>query len=494
MLSTAACSDVSDSMAPTPSGEARLAASSTALSSDWIVLFDDSTSDAPGQAKKIAAAKGGTLKRLYQYSVKGFAAKMSDAAAAELAKTPGVYRVERDGIAQATGTTVSATSWGLDRIDQRALPLDGQYTFGGNGSGVRVYIIDSGILTSHQEFESRASGGWTGYTDGYGASDCYGHGTHVAGTVGGATTGVARGVNLISVRVLDCTGYGAWSTIIAGIDWVTQQKKNNPSIPMAANMSIGGGINSSVNDAVARAVTAGVVMAVAAGNSNMDACSTSPASAPSALTVGATDSYDSRASYSNYGSCLDVFAPGTGITSAWVGSNAAYATISGTSMASPHVAGVAASILGANPTYTPAQVRQAIVDSATQNVVASVGTGSPNLLLNAAFGTSSAPLPPPPPPPSDTTTVTPPPPTPAPTPNITMTVSKTKNGKWNAANIVWAGATTTNVDLYRNNVKLSSTANDGQYTDNKLGAGSYSYKVCNAGSSTICSPSASISY
>ena len=283
--------------------------------------------------------------------------------------------VERDQVFTIS-TTQSPATWGLDRIDQRARPLSNSYTYTRTGAGVRAYIIDTGIRFSHGEFGGRATSGFDA-VDGGAADDCNGHGTHVSGTVGGATYGVAKGVSLVGVRVLDCAGSGTTSGVIAGVDWVTA----NHVKPAVANMSLGGGASAALDQAVANSIAAGVTYAIAAGNSNARACNYSPARVATAITVGATTSTDARASYSNWGSCLDLFAPGSSITSSWYTSNTATNTISGTSMATPHVAGVAALYLQGNPGATPATVRNALVANATSGVVGNARTGSPNLLL-----------------------------------------------------------------------------------------------------------------
>lgn len=272
----------------------------------------------------------------------------------------------------------NSATWGLDRIDQVDRPLSSQYLYQYQGAGVYAFVLDTGILATHQDFGGRVQPGTGFISDGNGSSDCNGHGTHVAGTIGGSQWGVAKGVTLVPVRVLDCAGSGSWSGVIAGLDWVASQTAMRPAV---ANLSLGGAKSSSVNAAVAAAVGKGVTMVVAAGNSNADACNTSPASEPSAITVGATTSADARASYSNFGSCLDLFAPGSSITSAWYTGTAATQTISGTSMASPHVAGVAALALAANPASTPDMVTRFLTDNASLNKVGAAGTGSPNRLV-----------------------------------------------------------------------------------------------------------------
>jgi Subtilisin-like serine proteases len=301
---------------------------------------------------------------------------MSGAQAGELARDPTVAFVEQDQVVSIANAQTGAT-WGLDRIDQRSLPLNGEYDYAASGSGVTAYIIDTGINFSHVEFSGRASMGDDEVTSGGDASDCNGHGTHVAGTIGGNVFGVAKSVRLVSVRVLDCSGSGTISGVIAGIDWVSQYK----IMPAVANLSLGGGYSTSLNNAVEGSISAGVVYVVAAGNNAADACNYSPSSAPDALTVGATDGGDNFAGFSNSGSCIDISAPGVSITSAWVGSSTATNTISGTSMAAPHVSGVAALYLERNPTATPQSVRDAIVNGSTTNHILNLRPGTPDRLI-----------------------------------------------------------------------------------------------------------------
>ena len=286
-----------------------------------------------------------------------------------------VAYVEQDQIMTANATQYNPT-WGLDRIDERSLPLDGAYRYNTTAPSVTAYIIDTGIRSSHNEFGGRVVGGVTAIGDGRGSSDCNGHGTHVAGTVGGSTYGVAKGVKLFAVRVLDCAGSGSNSGVIAGVDWVASNHKK----PAVANMSLGGGASQALDAAVSNAVSTGITFVVAAGNENQNACNTSPARVGSALTVAASTSSDRRASFSNYGSCVDLFAPGQNITSAWYSSNSATNTISGTSMAAPHVAGAAALYLQRNQGASPGTVASNIKGNATSGVVSST-SGSPNLLL-----------------------------------------------------------------------------------------------------------------
>ncbi|UUZ75214.1 S8 family peptidase [Polaromonas sp. P1(28)-13] len=329
----------------------------------------------------------------YSSALKGFAASLPDAALQGIRNNPNVDYIEQDQTVSLSATeTQTGATWGLDRIDQHALGLNGSYQYNYTGAvgvepsspAVNAFIIDTGIRATHSDFNGRVNvgAGFTTINDSNDTNDCNGHGTHVAGTVGGTTWGVAKGVTLIPVRVLDCSGSGTWSGVISGIEWVA----NSTLRPAVANMSLGGGASQAVDTAVANAVAGtsskpGVTVVVAAGNSSADACKSSPARAPSAITVGATTSSDKRAFYSNYGKCLDLFAPGSGITSASISSNDASTIKSGTSMASPHVAGVAALALAAKPAALPGDVASFLTTNATPNKLGSIGRGSPNLLV-----------------------------------------------------------------------------------------------------------------
>lgn len=353
----------------------------------WVVTFRSGAN--PQVEAEQERVKGVKVSRVFEHALKGMAVELTAQEAAALAADPMVASVEPDAVVHLDATQTGAT-WGIDRSDQRSLPLSGSYTHpDSGGAGVKAYVIDTGIRATHSEFAGRVAAGYTAVIDGFGTDDCNGHGTHVAGTIGGRTYGIAKQVTIVPVRVLDCFGSGTLSGVIAGIDWVTA---NNNGAPAVANMSLGAATSPTVDAAVERLVAAGVTAAVAAGNSNVDACATSPARTPSAITVGATDSTDARATYSNFGPCVDIFAPGTGITSSWIDADTATNVISGTSMATPHVAGAAALIVAANPGITPANVAASMMANATPGVVANPGTGSPNRLLYVPSANTPVPL------------------------------------------------------------------------------------------------------
>lgn len=348
----------------------------------YIVRFRDamvagSMPDAIAQtAQAVAGAHGGEVLFVYDAALSGFSAMLPVSAVAAVTADPRVAAVEPDRVIRVETTQLNPT-WGLDRIDQRALPLSRSYTVQSNGADVHAYILDTGVRVTHREFSGRIGTGFTSINDGRGVVDCHGHGTHVAGTVGGATYGVAKGVTIHPVRVLDCQGSGSTSTVIAGIDWIAR----NHVKPAVANMSLSGLASPALDTAVRNATAAGITFVAAAGNSNSNACNYSPARVAELLTVGATTSTDQRASFSNFGACLDVFAPGANITSATSSTDSSIANYSGTSMAAPHVAGAVAVYLSVNPQASPATVHAAVVNAATANRVGSAGTNSPNRLL-----------------------------------------------------------------------------------------------------------------
>ena len=371
-LALAACADVG----PRAATDDALPVQDAELVPGQYIVVLKASAPATQIMNALVPMPGVELRHVYAAALNGFAARLSPAALAELRANPNVAYIEQDQFIRVDATETGAT-WGIDRIDQRALPLSTTYSWASTGAGVTAYIIDTGINATHNEFGGRASVAFDAVNDGRNGVDCNGHGTHVSGTVGGATYGVAKGVQLRAVRVLDCAGSGTTSGVIAGIDWVTAHHAS----PAVANMSLGGGASTALDNAVTASISSGVTYAIAAGNSNRNACNYSPARAGAAITVGATTTTDGRASYSNYGSCLDIFAPGSGITSSWIGSNTATNTISGTSMATPHVAGVAALYLQTHATASPASVRNALVANGTTGKVTSAGNGSPNVLL-----------------------------------------------------------------------------------------------------------------
>ena len=568
LISAAACSDTAGPNRLSPGTQARLAGSPAAqaegaIPEQYIVVFRDNVADAPGLARQLAAANGASVLFIYQRALKGFAAHMSAAAAQALQNNPNVSFVEQDQTvaAIASETLLNGQPWGLDRIDQTSSTLNSTYNYTDTGLGVVAYIIDTGIRTTHIEFGGRATGGFSAIADGNGTNDCNGHGTHVSGTVGGSTYGVAKAVTLVAVRVLDCSGSGSTSGVIAGIDWVTA---NHTNFPAVANMSLGGGASSSLDLAVNNSIADGVGYAIAAGNGNQagiaqDACNYSPARVAAAMTIGATTTADSKTSWSNYGSCVDWFAPGNGIKSAWNTADTATNTISGTSMATPHVTGVAALYLQSHPSATPQQVRDALYAATLKGVVTNSKTTNNHLLYSPPTGFGSGGPPPNAPPtaaftevctdlscnftdhstddvgiaswnwnfgdggastaqsPSHTyaaagtftvaltvtdggglqnitshsvTVQASPPPS---GPTLTGSSSKSK-GTWSAS-ISWSGfpVGVTNVDVYRNGTVVTTVpVSQNSYGDGGKGSGTFVYKVCQAGSTTVCTNAVTI--
>jgi subtilisin family serine protease len=374
-----------------------------AIRERYIVVLKPDATPASLAASGLARRYGGAVGRTFDAALNGFTVRMSEQRAKRLAAHPSVAYVQQDKQVALAGTQVNPT-WGLDRIDQLNRPLDGSYTYHTSASNVTAYVLDTGIRMTHTEFATgRATSGYDFIDNDSDASDCHGHGTHVAGTIGGVQYGVAKGVNVVGVRVLNCSGVGSYSAIIAGINWVTQHAVR----PAVANMSLAGFTSAAVDQAVRNSIASGVTYAVAAGNDNSDACGYSPASTAEAITVGAADANDARASFSNWGTCLDIFAPGTGIISAGAGNDNATAGMNGTSMASPHVAGAAALYLAGHPTAAPAEVRDALVNGAVQAAGLGVAGVTTSRLLYTGGLTSAPPVlvthpvttPPPPPPP-----------------------------------------------------------------------------------------------
>jgi len=339
--------------------------------------------DPPAVAR--AVGLGATVNKVYRYALNGYAARLSATQLDAVRRDADVAYVAADTVVRPDTTQTPTPNWGLDRIDQRTLPLNSTYNYTFTGAGVRAYVIDTGIRTTHTEFTGRLAPGWSAINDGRGTDDCAGHGTHVAGIIGGTRYGVAKGVTLVPVRVFPCTGSASRSDVVAAVDWVTADHATHPG-PAVANMSLGHrvqwfDIGDPERDAVNRSLAAGVSYSVSAGNDNSNACDYSPARTPSALTVGSTAINDVRSSFSNVGSCLDLFAPGSAILSAWFTSDSATATLSGTSMAAPHVTGAVARFLEEFPTASPFTVSRSLTNVATAGMVGDPGTGSPNRLL-----------------------------------------------------------------------------------------------------------------
>ncbi|WP_369232588.1 S8 family peptidase [Streptomyces sp. R21] len=348
-----------------------------AVSGSYIVLLDEKTSRSAKQ--DLAQEYGGDLKRAYSSAVNGFSASgLSETEAKRLAADPSVAKVVQNKKFHIDATQDNPPSWGLDRIDQADTAGDGKYTYPDSaGEGVTAYVIDTGVRTSHSDFGGRASSGFDAIDNDDNADDGNGHGTHVAGTIAGTAHGVAKKAKIVAVRVLDNSGSGTTEQVVAGIDWVTAHHSG----PSVANMSLGGGVDEALDTAVKKAIASGVTFAVAAGNESADASTSSPARVPEALTVASSTKDDQQSDFSNFGAGVDIYAPGSDITSDWNTSDSATNTISGTSMATPHVTGAAAVYLAGHPDATPAQVAEALTGGANADKISNPSAGTPNKLL-----------------------------------------------------------------------------------------------------------------